>query len=403
MRQNIEIVIIGAGIAGLCTALFLEQHGIHAEIYESADTLGEEGAGLNIQPVAVALLARIGLLEQLERVSVAPRELRLMNVHGQEIWTESRGRHAGSEFPQLSIHRAHLHQVLLEAVKERRAAKLHFGQRMERMQPAGNGWRCDFQSASGARSSVEAAIAIGADGMGSAVRRHFYPEEGPPRWSRVLMWRGVTTIPPFLTGETWVIVGHTDHKFVVYPLQHRTHLEGGALVNWVAELRVDAELPPKESWNRKASAADFVAAYESWRFPWLDVPEVIRSTPEILVFPMMDRDPLPRWTFGSATLIGDAAHPTYPIGANGATQAIIDARTLADELALPGNIEAALSRYDAQRRPLTTAIVQHNRRGGPEELLRFFHGRAPQGFSSVDEIMSREEIAAMVKRTRSFS
>jgi flavin-dependent dehydrogenase len=140
-------------------------------------------------------------------------------------------------------------------------------------------------------------------------------------------------------------------------------------------------------------------------FDVIDVPALIRGAEVIYQYPMVDRDPLPTWNFGRVTLLGDAAHPMYPVGSNGASQAIIDARVLARELALKPSIEAAIAGYDAQRRPATAAVVQANRSVGPEQCMEIVEQRAPNGFTNLDDIVSKqdlEEISRAYKRTAGF-
>jgi 2-polyprenyl-6-methoxyphenol hydroxylase-like FAD-dependent oxidoreductase len=201
------------------------------------------------------------------------------------------------------------------------------------------------------------------------------------------------------------MAGHRPHKFVAYPIRP-VETDGLQLVNWIAELdRRDAGLPAPEDWNREGRLADFAPRFADWRFDWLDVPALIRAAERVYEFPMVDRDPLPRWTSGRTTLLGDAAHPMYPIGSNGASQAILDARALADALAEEAEVDAGLARYEAARRPATAAVVQANRAHGPERVLDLAEERAPAGFASVADVFAPgelEAIAATYKRTAGF-
>ncbi|MFC7543071.1 FAD-dependent monooxygenase [Siccirubricoccus deserti] len=133
-------------------------------------------------------------------------------------------------------------------------------------------------------------------------------------------------------------------------------------------------------------------AFESWDFGWLDVPGLMRRAEAVFEFPMVDRDPLERWTDGRVTLLGDAAHPMYPIGSNGASQAILDARRLAWHLATAPGWPDALAAYEAERRPATAAIVAANRGLGPDLVLELVHQRAPDGFTDLDSVISRREL-----------
>jgi 2-polyprenyl-6-methoxyphenol hydroxylase-like FAD-dependent oxidoreductase len=181
-------------------------------------------------------------------------------------------------------------------------------------------------------TSVRADVLIAADGIHSAARRQFYPNEGLPKWNGVMMWRGTTRGRPFLSNRSMVQAGNSAAKFVCYPIEH--YSDGSALINWIADIRVgEAGAPPsREDWNKAGLIEDLMPTFGQWQFEFLDVPEVIRSANAIYEFPMVDRDPLPRWSFERVTLLGDAAHPMYPIGSNGATQAILDARAITHAL-----------------------------------------------------------------------
>jgi 2-polyprenyl-6-methoxyphenol hydroxylase-like FAD-dependent oxidoreductase len=177
-------------------------------------------------------------------------------------------------------------------------------------------------------------VAIACDGINSAIRKQFFPDEGEPRYSGVNMWRGVTGWKPILSGASMVRAGWLVHgKMVIYPIRP-AGADGLQLVNWVAEI----ETPNyrKRDWNRSGSFDDFIGAFADWHFDWLDVPAFIRAADSVLEFPMVDQDPLPRWSFDRITLLGDAAHPMVPRGSNGAGQAILDARALTSALSENG-------------------------------------------------------------------
>jgi len=236
---------------------------------------------------------------------------------------------------------------------------------------------------------------VAADGIHSALRAQFYPDEGPPIWNRRVLWRGVTEGAPFLGGATMVMAGHQDMKFVCYPIDPKAKARGTSTINWIAELRFPETVEwRREDWNRKGELADFLPRFETWDFGWLDVPDIIRGASQVYEYPLVDRDPVERWTFGRTTLLGDAAHPMYPIGSNGASQAILDARTLAYELATRDDVDGALAAYEAARRPATSRIVLSNRGNGPEQVMQMAEERAPKGFSHVHDVISREELEA---------
>ena len=189
-------------------------------------------------------------------------------------------------------------------------------------------------------------------------------------------------------------------KSVAYPIAEP---DGGvANVHWVAEVRVaePGSRPEPQNWNREIGAADVLEHFAGWRFDWLDVPALIAAAPAIFDYPMVDRDPLERWGSGRVTLLGDAAHPMYPIGSNGASQAIIDVRVLALVLArCGGDVAQGLAAYEAQRRPATSELVLANRRHGPERILSLVEQRAPGGFEAIDYVLPRDELDAIGRDT----
>ena len=243
--------------------------------------------------------------------------------------------------------------------------------------------------------SAEGDVVVACDGIHSALRAQFYPEEGAPIWNRRVLWRGTTEAEPFLGGATMIMAGHQDVKFVAYPIDPATAARGRSLINWIAELRFADTLEwRREDWNRPGVLADFLPRFEAWNFGWLDVPAVIRGAERVYEYPLVDRDPRERWTFGRTTLLGDAAHPMYPIGSNGASQAILDARTLAYELATTASIDEALGAYEAARRPATSRIVLANRGNGPEQVMQLAETRAPDGFGHVHDVIGPDELEA---------
>jgi 2-polyprenyl-6-methoxyphenol hydroxylase-like FAD-dependent oxidoreductase len=301
--------------------------------------------------------------------------------------------------------------VLLEAARERIGAeRIHLGRHLERFDSEpGRGVRAVFadRTRAGSTETFEARLLVASDGIDSAARRGLYPNEGPPRWNGAILWRGVAAAEAFLDGRTMIMAGHAAQKFVCYPIATRAE-DGRQDLNFVAELRFDAgALAEREDWNRRGNFADFLPRFESWRFEWLDVPALVRAAGAVWVYPMVDRDPLPRWSFGPVTLLGDAAHPMYPIGSNGASQAILDARVLTGCLRHhASDPERGLARYDEIRRPATSEIVLANRRQGPEASMQLVEDRAPEGFSRITDVVSDAELAAIAesyKRIAGFS
>ena len=382
-----RVAVIGAGIGGLAAALSLHRAGIAVDVYEAVAELKPLGVGINLLPHAVRELTELGLADRIAEHAIPTARLIYANRFGQEIWSEPRGLAAGYRWPQLSIHRGTLQMLLYEAVCERIGKQsIHLGHRIASPLP-------------------HADVVVAADGIHSAVRAQFYPQEGPPKWNRRVLWRGVTEGPPYLGGATMVMAGHENQKFVCYPISPQAGARGRSLINWIAELKIPGDAQwRREDWNRQGDTADFLPHFESWQFGWLDVPAIIRGAARIFEYPMVDRDPLPRWTFGNVTLLGDAAHPMYPIGSNGASQAILDARQLAFELSR-ADVDTALDRYEEARRPATAKIVLLNRANGPEQVMQTAHERAPNGFAHVHDAIAADEletIAANYKKAAGF-
>jgi 2-polyprenyl-6-methoxyphenol hydroxylase-like FAD-dependent oxidoreductase len=403
-----RVLIAGAGIGGLTTALALHARGIEVHVCEAVEALQPLGVGINILPHAMAVLAELGVADEIAALGVKTRRLLYANRHGQTLWSEPRGLAAGYPVPQISIHRGRLQQALLASVRQRLGADaVRCGLRLEGFEAAGpRGVRVWLASRAGGRVQAELAdVLVAADGIHSEVRRRFYPDEGPPRWSGAILWRATSLAPPFLDGETMLMAGSKRQKFVAYPIRPAGP-DGRCEINWVAELDLTGSPPrAREDWNRRGDLADFLPVFEAWRLPFLDVAALIRTAEAVYEFPMVDRDPLPRWSFGRVTLLGDAAHPMYPIGSNGASQAILDARALADALAEERDPGAALTRYESLRRPATAAIVHSNRRMGPELILQLAEERAPDGFEHVEDVFAPgelEEIAARYKAIAGF-
>ena len=401
-RSGPRALVVGAGIGGLATALSLHEVGASVEVFDAVGELRPLGVGINLLPHAVRELNAMGLLEDLRARSVAPSQLLYCTRRGQEIWREPRGHAAGYPWPQLSLHRGVLQEILLQAVADRLGHKsVHLGRRLMRVDEERGSPVAVFSD-----GGVEADLVVGADGIHSATRAQRYPDEGPLLWNGSLLWRGVAEIPRVLDGRTMVWAGHPEQKFVGYPIADRP--DGTQSFNFIAELRrPESGLADVEDWNRAGSLEDFLPNFEDWDFGWLDVPSIVRAAPQTFVFPMVDRDPVDRWTFGRSTLLGDAAHPMYPIGSNGASQAILDARVLAGCVRRhPRDLDEALSRYESVRRPATAAIVRANRGLGPEVPMLLVEQRAPGGFTDIAEVISPAEIARVTeeyRRTAGFS
>ena len=390
-----RVLMIGGGIGGLTAALSLHAAGIEVDVYEAVPKLQPLGVGINLLPHAVRELSEFGLQEDLAKIAIPTRELVYANRYGQEIWREDRGLSAGYKWPQFSIHRGQLQMLLLDVARQRLGAdRVHTDHMLTDFEQTADKVRAHFTTQDGRdQGSVQGDVMIAADGIHSRVRAKFYPDEGAPKWNGCVLWRGTTEGPPYLSGRSMVMAGHQDQKFVCYPISAEAETHGRSMINWIAEIRFkDLALWRKESWNRQGDLNDFLPAFESWKFEWLDVPQLIRDGTSVYEYPMVDRDPLDRWTFGRVTLLGDSAHPMYPIGSNGASQAIIDARVLAYHMATAADLDSALKAYEEERRPATNKIVLANRGNGPEQVMQLAQERAPTGFSHVHDVLSREEL-----------
>lgn len=401
------VMIAGAGPGGLTTALTLQARGVPVLVFESVATLKPLGVGINLLPHAVRVLDGLGLSPALDQIAIQTGELCYFNKFGQRIWAEPRGRAAGYAFPQYSIHRGRLQWLLYETVLARLGADaVQTGYTLTNWQEEAAGIRVRFQTREGATQEVFGSCLIAADGIHSAARRQLYPNEGAPLFAGRILWRAVTVAEPFLTGRTMIMAGHQNQKFVCYPIAPAADQPGKALINWVAELYDPDWVAPKQDWNRHVSKERFADPFQSWRFDWLDVPALIDKAEAIYEYPLVDRDPLPRWSHGRMTLLGDAAHPMYPIGSNGASQAILDAEAIANALTATSDVTEALIRYETERRPPTARITLLNRQNGPEQVMQLAEERAPQGFTDIHDVISQQEleaIAARYKQTAGFS
>ncbi|MBA5775956.1 flavin-dependent oxidoreductase [Stappia sp. F7233] len=401
------VLIAGAGIAGLTMALSLHQAGIPARVFEAVGELKPLGVGINLQPHAVRELDELGLLAGLDGIGLRTREVAYFSSHGSPIWSEPRGIGAGYNWPQFSIHRGKLQMLLFETVRKRLGPDaIVTGAAIEDWRQEDGGIAVDLVDRHAGKSlgTVRGKVLIAADGIHSACRAKLYPKEGMPAWGGIVMWRGVTRGARFLTGRSMAMAGCKARKFVCYPIADDG--EDGSVINWIADLRFPADyLWRREDWNRPGRLEDFLPRFADWHFDWLDVPRIIRDAEHVFEYPMVDRDPLPRWTHGAMTLMGDAAHPMYPIGSNGASQAILDARVLTREFQRHGVGEAALRAYEAERRPATGKIVLLNRADGPDKVLDIVEARAPDGFNRVEDVLSRtelEETARAYKQVAGF-
>jgi 5-methylphenazine-1-carboxylate 1-monooxygenase len=393
----IPVAIVGGGIGGLALALHLHRLGQVCEVFEAVPQVREIGVGITLLPHAMRELAALGLAEAVEAAGIVNYESVFYTRHGQFIYRELRGRHAGYPQPEVSIHRGKLHQILWQAAMQRLGPeRVHTGHRFAQMHHSEHTVTLHFQDPQGqALPEVHSRVVVAADGVNSAVRRVFYPDE-KVAFNGINTWRGVTQHKPILTGQSYMRIGSIDTgKMVIYPIADNIDGQGSQLINWVAEIGLQKESP--NDWNRPGRLDDVLPLFKDWTFDWLDVPALIANAESILEYPMVDKDPIPQWTFGRVTLLGDAAHPMYPRGSNGSAQALVDARTLADELAASaaaGTDPAhALVRYEAVRRPVTSQVVLTNRSTPPDFInIKVDELTGGQPFRHIDDVISQDEL-----------
>ena len=403
-----DIAIVGGGIGGLTLALALHQRGIACRVYEGAPEVKELGVGITLLPHAMRELTALGVGEALARQGIENRDSCFFNRFGQLIYSEPRGRIAGYPVPEVGIHRGRVHLTLWRAAVDRLGAdRVQADHLCLGLEQSEREVTLRFRSTAtgAARPSVTADVAIACDGVNSIVRRQFYPGE-ELCFGGINTWRGVTRAKPFLTGRSYVRVGSIQRgNLVIYPIADDVDGDGRQLINWTAQVAQPGY--ERNDWNKPGRLEDFLPIYAQWTFDWLDIPDLIRRSDVIFEYPMVDRDPVDRWTFGRVTLLGDAAHPMYPRGSNGAAQAILDARALADRLAAGDDPPAALAAYEAARSGPTARVVRTNREHPPDYIIRRVEelvGDAP--FDDLDRHISRAELRRLsdeYKRVAGFA
>ncbi len=386
-----SILIAGGGVGGLTLALSLHQAGIACRVFEAAPEIRSLGVGINLLSHAMRELTELGLLDALRAVAVETREVCFYNRFGQFIHKEPRGKFAGYDWPQLSIHRGDLHEVLLAAVRERLGGGAFvLGKKAVGFTQEADRITLQFEDGTSAPGSA----VIGCDGIHSAIRKQLHPGEGPPAYQGINMWRGVTRGKPYLSGASMVIAGWLEAgKMVIYPIRNMVDERGDAiqLINWVAEVQSPRNV--LQDWNLAGKLDDFYPVFAGRSHDWLDIDALIRNADSILEYPMVDREPLSHWTEGRVTLLGDAAHPMYPRGSNGGGQAILDARVLTGCLKREHGVPNALKAYEENRMKPAYEVVLANRAIGPDAILRTVHERTEdKPFGKIEDVISAEEM-----------
>jgi 2-polyprenyl-6-methoxyphenol hydroxylase-like FAD-dependent oxidoreductase len=386
-----KVAIIGGGICGLSLALNLRQRGIACVVYERAAEIKPLGVGITLLPHAMREFAALGLDGELLAAGIENRESSFFNRFGQLIYKEPRGKFAGYLHPEVGIHRGRLHMILYEAARQRLGAEAIVADHdCMGVEQDDAGVTIRFRG----RVAVRADVAIACDGINSALRRQFYPDD-KVAFAGINTWRGVTRRKPILGGRTYMRVGSIlTGKMVIYPIVDKADADGNQLINWMAEIKRDTF--EQNDWNKPGNLADFSPLYENWRFDWLDVAAMIRDADQILEYPMVDKDPVARFSFGRVALAGDAAHPMYPRGSNGAAQSAIDARVLADALRGHADPRDALKAYEDARVEPAARIVRTNREHPPDFInIKVEQLVGDKPFDDLDKYISQDELRTL--------
>lgn len=394
------VLISGAGIAGLTLGLSLHQVGVPFRIIEAIAELRPLGFGINLQPHAVRELYDLGLQRKLDGIGLRTERMAYFNARGQEIWSEPRGIDAGYDYPQYSIHRGGLQMMLHETLLERCGPRaILAGAKVNQWTETAQGLEVVLTDRTYGFEidRLRGSVLVACDGVRSQTRKALFPDVGAPNWRKTMMWRGVAHGPRFLGGRTMTISGTKGTKFVAYPIATKGRTE--SFIHWIADIAVAPERDwEHQDWGRRGTIDDVLPTFADWNFDWLDIPALIGGTETVWEYPMVDRDPLPSWVAGRVALLGDAAHPMYPIGSNGASQGILDARVMARALRDLGEGAEALAQFDAIRRGPVNEIILANRGQGPDAVLDEVADRAPDGFDDIDAVMSLEERRALADR-----
>lgn len=389
-----HVLIAGGGIGGLSLALTLQQIGVRCTVFESVRQLKPLGVGINLQPNAVRELFDLGFTAtDMDKVGVPAKEWALVGMKGQEIYSEPRGNYAGYNWPQYAVHRGAFHMALYHRFIEIAGPDaFRTGCRATGYEKSADGTVTLILDTAEGEIREVGDLLIGADGIHSAIRSQMHPKQPDIHWGGAVMWRGTTVAKPVRTTSSFMGLGTHKHRMVIYPISHADPETGLALINWIAEVTYD---DPSEhetmGWFRQVGTEDFIRHFEDWTYDWLDVPALIKGADVAYENPMIDRDPVPTWVDGPVALMGDAAHAMYPTGSNGASQAIIDARTIGAKLLELGVTADALDAYNEKLCEPVSALILRNRGAGPFGLLNMVNDRCGGEFDDIDDVVPEAE------------
>ncbi len=388
------VIVAGGGIAGMTMALTCHQLELPVIVHESVKTIEPLGVGINLQPNAVRELFELGLVSELAEIGIQAKEWALVGKNGNDVWSEPRGLDAGYRWPQYSVHRGHLQMMLYQQVLKRLGPKAVISDsRLKGYNNDNDHVLAHFVDSDGKEQKVEGSILVGADGLHSSVRAQMHPNDGPPKWGGAVMWRGTTQAKPIRTGASFVLLGKLEQRFVCYPISQPDPITGKAIINWIAELTYDTSKEWGHSdWNTQVPVEKFINHFSDWSYEWLDVPQLIREASAVYEYPMVDRDPLTTWVDGRCVLVGDAAHVMYPVGSNGASQAIVDTRVLGSAFVKHGLDQTALLHYESLNLKEMNELVIRNRGAGPIGILGIVEERCGGVFDKIEDVIPRSEI-----------
>ena len=393
-----KVIIAGAGIGGLTAALSLNKYGIEVKVFESVSELSPLGVGINVLPHASRELIALGLQDKLDSFAIRTTSMQYFTRRGKQIISVPCGEHAGYNWPQYSLHRGEFQMMLLATLRQRAGDdSVVSGHQLSGFEQDEHGVTASFVDPSGRQLPDQRGdILIGVDGLHSTARKQLYPDEGAPVYSGMICFRGAVVGDPYLDGQSMIICGDKRLRLVSYPISRREKDQGRSHINWIAAVPFATDKPQEENWNKETNADNLLELYEDWDFNWLNVPDLIHQTEQIFEFPVYDRDPLQRWTFGRVTLLGDAAHPLIPVSSSGAVHAIIDGRALAYALAKNKDAQTGLQAYQQDRLPKANHVVVASRQNGPDEVLEIVREKCPEDAENIHEYVDKQLLQGVI-------